>query len=494
MSAQNPERRPGEEIASCHPLRRTFLKGGLATFAGLALQAPSALIARAQTPPPFVNDITLLNPVRVARIAEPRTTDEIRRLVNAWPGPISIGGGRYSMGGQIAAEDSLHLDMRNFNQLVSLDPEHKTVRVQTGMRWRDLQNIIDPHDLSVKIMQSYANFTIGGALSVNAHGRYVALGPLINSVRRIQLVLPGGLQTEVSPTDDSELFYGAIGGYGGVGIITEVELDLAPNVRMERHIQRMPVSQYSAFFNKEVRDHPDAIFHNADLEPPDLDDATALTWLRTDKPVTLPERMLPAGKSYALEALEVWALAELPGAHLLRRNFVDPIQFASQAVVWRNHEASIDVASLGPIAGEGSTYALQEYFIPVAELEEFARKMSRILRAYRVNALNVSLRQSPADPGSILAWAREEVFSFVLYYRQSTSAEAQREVGIWTRQLIDASLSSRGTYYLPYQLHATQVQFDRGYPAASRFFALKARVDPRNQLRNKLWDKYRPIR
>src|ERR1700680_158348 len=165
-------------------------------------------MAQAKTQP-LVNDVTHLNPVRVARIAEPRSTDEVRRLVNAWSGPISIGGGRYSMGGQIAAADSLHLDMRKFNQLVGLDPEHKTVRVQTGTRWRDLQNIIDPHDLSVKIMQSDSNFTIGGALSVNAHGRYVALGPLINSVRRIQLILPGGVVTEVSPTEDADLFYGA---------------------------------------------------------------------------------------------------------------------------------------------------------------------------------------------------------------------------------------------------------------------------------------------
>ena len=262
---------------------------------------------------------------------------------------------------------------------------------------------------------------------------------------------------------------------------------------MERRVHRLPASQYSGFFNDEVRGHPDAIFHNADLEPPDLDAATAVTWFRTDKPVTVTERMLPIGKSYALEALGVWALAELPGAHLLRRSLVDPILYASQPVVWRNYEASLDVASLGRIANEGSTYALQEYFVPVAAFAEFAQKMSRILRANQANVLNVSLRQSPADRGSILAWAREKVFSFVLYYRQSTSLEAQREVGIWTRQLIDASLSSGGTYYLPYQLHATQAQFDRAYPAASRFFALKAMVDPRNQLRNKLWDKYRRI-
>ena len=34
------------------------------------------------------------------------------------------------------------------------------------MRWRDVQDAIDPHDLSVKIMQSFSNFTVGGAASV----------------------------------------------------------------------------------------------------------------------------------------------------------------------------------------------------------------------------------------------------------------------------------------------------------------------------------------
>jgi hypothetical protein len=116
--------------------------------------------------------------------------------------------------------------------------------------------------------------------------------------------------------------------------------------------------------------------------------------------------------------------------------------------------------------------------------------MSSLLRTNDVNALNVSIRQSPPDPGSLLAWAREEVFSFVLYYKQRTSLEAQNYVGNWTRQLIDAALSKGGTYYLPYQLHATQAQFDRAYPGAVRFFSLKAMIDPRNQFRNKLWDKY----
>lgn len=92
----------------------------------------------------------------------------------------------------------------------------------------------------------------------------------------------------------------------------------------------------------------------------------------------------------------------------------------------------------------------------------------------------------------MLAWAREEVFSFVPYYKQRTSARAQGHVGVWTRQLIDAALTLGGGYYLPYQLHATPAQFAQAYPDATRFFALKAQADPRTQFRNTLWEKYAP--
>jgi len=61
---------------------------------------------------------------------------------------------------------------------------------------------------------------------------------------------------------------------------------------------------------------------------------------------------------------------------------------------------------------------------------------------------------------------------------------------VWARELIDAALSVEGTYYLPYQLHATEAQFRRAYPRAREFFALKRQRDPAGRFRNHLWDKY----
>ena len=54
-----------------------------------------------------VNDITQLNPVPVARVVTPRSVDDIAAAIQGSRGPISIGGGRYSMGGQTAIDNGL---------------------------------------------------------------------------------------------------------------------------------------------------------------------------------------------------------------------------------------------------------------------------------------------------------------------------------------------------------------------------------------------------
>src|SRR2546423_12820998 len=125
-------------------------------------------------------------------------------------GPISVGGGHFSMGGQTASPGSLHLDMRAFNHVIAFSPVDKTIRVQAGIRWCDIQRFVDPHGLAVKIMQTYANFTVGGSLSVNVHGRYIGLGPLILSVRSLKLVLANADLVDAGPTQNATLFYGAI--------------------------------------------------------------------------------------------------------------------------------------------------------------------------------------------------------------------------------------------------------------------------------------------
>ena len=103
----------------------------------------------------IVNDITQLNPVRVMAIVAPSTVEDVQEALRRTTGPVSIGGGRFSMGGQTASPNSLHLDLRQMNKVVHCAPAEQTIRVQAGATWADLQRFLDPHGLSVKIMQTY---------------------------------------------------------------------------------------------------------------------------------------------------------------------------------------------------------------------------------------------------------------------------------------------------------------------------------------------------
>jgi len=174
----------------------------------------------------------------------------------------------------------------------------------------------------------------------------------------------------------------------------------------------------------------------------------------------------------------------------MREYLYDPSLYTGPCVEWRNFEASYDVIGLEPASRETSTYVLQEYFIPVEHFDAFERKLAAILRRHRVNVLNVSIRHALADNESLLSWARNEVFAFVIYYKQGVANEDRKKVSVWTSELIDAALSEGGTYYLPYQIIATHEQFARAYPGAAKFFALKAKVDPEYKFKNKLWDRY----
>ena len=436
-----------------------------------------------------INDVSRLNPIQVDEVYVPGTIEQLQSFVRSSDKPISIGGGRFSMGGQVAQSGTLHIDMRGLNRVLELDLEKKTVRVEAGARWKDIQRVADDFGLAVRVMQTYSSFTVGGSLSVNCHGRYVGLGPVIQSVRSIRIMLHNGDIVDASPEESPEIFYAAVGGYGAIGIIVEAVLDLADNARIERKSRKMRLSGYPGFFQSEIRNDDRVIFHNADMVPPHFDKVRAISWRETDKPVN--RKPQKEGRNlYLAEKYMLWAITELPLAHLRREYIYETLLYLRPKVIWRNDEADYDVAELEPLSRRNSTYVLQEYFIPVGDVIEFAGHMTEILQRHKVQVVNVSIRHAHPDPGSLLAWAQEEVFALVLYYKQRTGTAEREAVAVWTRELIDAALRCKGTYYLPYQPHGRVDQFYQAYPRALELFALKERLDPNYRFRNSLWTKY----
>jgi FAD/FMN-containing dehydrogenase len=422
--------------------RRRLLQAGLA--GGLATQLPGC--GRSPDQPPRAEDVARLDHTPIAGRLFPASTAAVTAALRSWRGPVCIAGARYSMGGQTRTAESLQLDMAHMDQLLWLDPAGLRARVQAGMRWRQLQERLDRHELSIKVMQSYSNFSIGGSVSVNCHGRYAGNGALAGTVRALQLVTANGEMLELSRTHHPQLFSAVLGGYGGLGVITEVELDLARNEAMARHVEQVALADYPAWFSEQVLGRTDVILHNADLIPPAFDAPLAISWRRTQAPLTDTRRLMPHRNAYPREQNLIWAASELPGGSHIRDIYQTRKLLAEPRVVMRNLEASLDTASLEPRTRRMSSYLLQEYFIPVAAFQDFAREMARILRSSEANALNISIRHAPRDDTSLLRWAPQDVFCFVLYHKQRSWNAAEQQVRSWTRRLVDAALAHGGRY------------------------------------------------
>lgn len=325
---------------------------------------------------------------------------------------------------------------------------------------------------------------------MNCHGRYIGLGPVILSVRSLDVLLANGELVRTSPTENPELFFACVGCYNAVAIIVNVELDLEDNVAVKRRQKKMKREAYKTYFLENIRENREVVFHNGDIYPPLFKNIRAVSWTKTHKKPTVKTRLMPLAAAYPIERYFIGAFSKNRFGKWRREFIIDPIIYALRKIHWRNYEAGYDVLELEPVSRKKSTYVLQEYFIGVEKFDAFAKLMAEIFIRHKVNVINVSVRHAKADSGSLLAWAREEVFAFVIWYKQGTSEADKNKVGVWTRELTGAALSLNGSYYLPYQPHATQEQFHQAYPNAQKLFELKKKLDPDFTFRNVIWDTY----
>ena len=96
-------------------------------------------------------------------------------------------GARHSMGKQSFQEGAILLNTLSMN---GMEMDGELLKVQAGARWFEVINFLVSQGLAVEIMQSNADFSVGGTLSVNAHGWQPGRPPVSSSVDKISVSLP----------------------------------------------------------------------------------------------------------------------------------------------------------------------------------------------------------------------------------------------------------------------------------------------------------------
>ncbi len=203
----------------------------------------------------MLNDNGLISETHVSRIIHVRSEMDILEafhLARKEHLHIAMMGKQHSQAGQSLSSQAIELDMLPFNKVVSIDLHKKQITVESGMTWGDLQKYINPYNLAIKSMQSPNIFTVGGSMSVNAHGDDFRAGAVGNSVVAFHLQLEGGPKVLVTPDKEPILWSAALGGYGLIGVITDVTFQLTDNDWLKSNYQETQVDKFDLYFQEKI--------------------------------------------------------------------------------------------------------------------------------------------------------------------------------------------------------------------------------------------------
>jgi len=405
---------------------------------------------------------------------------------------VSMAAVRHSMGGQAFDDNALVLDMRRFDK-VTVDAGAMTMTVQPGATWHAIQNLLHPR-FAVKAMQSTDIFSVGGSLSVNAHGMDHQAGSVAGSIRSLKVMLADGSVTTCSRTENGELFRHVVGGYGLFGVVLEATLDIVDNAvyRTAREIIRS--DDFPRYFAEVLEpDKGIGLFYGHLSTAPGnfLEDMIVYRYDKVaDHP---PAGQPPIGEPGVIGIKRlVMNMAKWGGPFQELKWFTEKTlepRFEACTVarteamgegeaclVTRNNPMHDSVPYLfNDLAGDIDI--LHEYYVPRAAYGAYIAEARDILRAQPLQLLNASIRVVHKEDVA-LTYAPEPAFSLVLYINQPASEEGNRLMRALTRALIDATLKHGGRFFLPYQLHYTGAQLLASYPELPAFLARKKAIDP----------------
>jgi FAD/FMN-containing dehydrogenase len=403
---------------------------------------------------------------------------------------VSIGGARHSMGGQTIAPDGLFIDMTPLASMTLLD-DH-ILRVGSGAIWRDVVPFLDARGRSPAVMQSDNDFSVGGSVSVGAHGWQTWRPPIGATVKAMRVMTPDGQVQWCSRSKHTALFRHVLGGYGLFGIILELDLETAPNARYRIEAREAPLAEIVAEFPARGR-HDPAIgmsYARLDIRKGSLFDTGLITHFKIEP---TPADGLPAARAPGLAGLRRAVFRGSVGSDYgkrLRWNMERVNLLAANGKATTRNTQLSDTSQVVIGYERHYTDILHEYFVPPENAALFLAAVEALVAEHEPDLLNITVRDVRRDEDAVLRYAPTDVTAFVMLFHQARTQEGETAMREFTRDVIDAALANGGRHYLPYRLHATPEQLRRAYPMWDAFVAEKRRRDPDELLVNRLWLTY----
>ena len=152
-----------------------------------------------------------------------RVFDEARRTGRS----VGMRGAGRSYGDASLNAENLLLDLTRMRRILDWDPETGVISVEPGVTIQQLWQYTVEDGWWPNVVSGTMMPTLGGAAAMNIHGKNnFKVGPIGDHIVEFELMTPAGEVKRCSRSENSKLFYGAIGGFGMLGVITQLTLQL----------------------------------------------------------------------------------------------------------------------------------------------------------------------------------------------------------------------------------------------------------------------------
>lgn len=466
-------------------------------------QAHHQFSPRRATQTAWVNDThSGLNRTSVSRILEPRTVEDVARVVRRSRSegrPLAIAGGRHAMGGQQFLTGGTLLDMRGLNRVRGFDEERGLLEVEAGIQWPDVIRayLTRPGGMhspwGIRQKQTGADrLTIGGAVAANIHGRGLTARPFVGDLESLEVVTADGEVVTCNRHQRAELFRHVVGGYGLFGVVTAATLRLTARQQVERVVELREIDGLIERLRERIAFgalYGDFQFATDPADANFLRTGILSCYLPTDdvKPIPARQRRLSQAD---------WnRLIELAHRDKTRafNEFSDFYLATSGQRYWSDtHQLNLYLESYHAALDERfgcdmrGGEMITELYVPRERLSVFMDDVRRDLLHHPADLIYGTIRLIEPETESALPWAREQYACVIFNLHVDHHAAAIADAASAFIRLIDHAIAQQGSYFLTYHRYARPDQVLTCHPRLREWLGRKQEFDP-NRLFQSDW-------
>jgi FAD/FMN-containing dehydrogenase len=171
-------------------------------------------------------------PAVIARCADAEDVATAVRFACERDLPLAVRGGGHNVAGTAVCDDGVVVDLSAMRG-VRVDASGRTVHVQGGATWADVDNVTAPLGLATTGGVVSETGVAGLALSGGVSHQRRRDGMTIDNLVSAEVVLADGRQVRASAGEHADLYWALRGGGGNFGVVTSFELrlhELGPEV------------------------------------------------------------------------------------------------------------------------------------------------------------------------------------------------------------------------------------------------------------------------